>query len=79
MRTQQQAGARRFYPVDVPDDETTRLRLENQRLRDRVAILEGMFESLSVGIGGSLDAMLEWMKSTRLPPPEGDQGPVLPE
>lgn len=60
----------RAYAEDVPEDED--LRLENQRLRDRVEVLEGMFRSLSVGVGGSINAMLEWMESTRLPPPKRD-------
>ena len=59
----------RIYAEDVPEDDAD-LRLENQRLRDRVEVLEGMFRSLSVGVGGSINAMLEWMESTRLPPPE---------
>lgn len=61
-----------LYAETVDEDDQAELRVENQRLRDRVEILEGMFRSLSIGIGGSITAMLEWMESTRLPPPEGD-------
>lgn len=71
MQSQHRSKLPTIYAADVPDDDSD-LRLENQRLRDRVEVLEGMFRSLSVGVGGSIQAMLEWMESTRLPPPESD-------
>lgn len=52
--------------------ENQRYRLENQRQSDRIAVLEGMYESLAVGIGGSLSATLEWVRGTRLTVFEGE-------
>lgn len=71
-RMQEQMAVRKLYAGRVDEDDQADLRLENQRLRDRVEVLEGMFRSLSIGVGGSINAMLEWMESTRLPPPERD-------
>lgn len=73
MRMQQRAPVSKIYADGVAEDDADiDLRMENQRLRDRVEVLEGMFRSLSVGVGGSIQAMLDWMESTRLTPPEGD-------
>lgn len=68
---QERSAIRKLYAGHVDEDQKD-LRLENQRLRDRVDVLEGMFRSLSVGVGGSINAMLEWMEKTRLPPTESD-------
>lgn len=79
MRMQQRSPVSKLYADGVAEDEQKDFRLEIQRLRDRVEALEGMLESQCVGTIGSAQAILEWMRSTRLPPPEAHNRAVVTE
>lgn len=50
-----------------PGDTEAQLRAEADQLRARIADLEGMLESMTVGTSGTAQAVLDWVRSTRLP------------
>lgn len=67
------ATVSKIYADGVDEDVASELRVEIERLRQRVVDLEGMLEAECRGNVGRSQQILDWLDKTRLPVSPGSE------